>query len=786
MKSKLFFFLFVPCCLAIAQDKPDPLTRLTARMQSYLDKSPVFYTHLFFAQDKFTPGDTVFFKAHFMDQSNEPVKGRAVMQLFLINATGKVADKILFNTKDGVGYSQLVLPDSLSAGRYRLVALNDWMRNFGAASFFEEEISVVRGKELRRKSEPVGVRFFAEGGQLVESIPNKVAVFSTRPNTQFTIADDSLREITTVSVDQRGIGFFVFTPLAGRSYSAVAVEGGARFALPVAQKDGVSMLLTANVNREPVRLLLAMPKTSRLREQDLSLLLIAGQQIHYSATLRFSDKEAITLAIPQKKLQEGIAQLLVVDDHNNVLANRCFLVQDYDSLKDTYRLSQSLVTQRTQLRLDAVLADHYRNPRKGELTVRAVNSSLFSASEKFRSPDPDRLRDVWTARFDPANAASINTRLIAFQGFYPWKDILAAPAEFVNPHPIRTMVHKKGRAVFKTTRMPVPDSTLISVYLQRHFIGYEAVTTKNGAFDLAFLFDFFGKDEMFFMAEFKGELLKDVALEWEDEIPGVFPSETPWEETTQPDALSAFAAKNKLVSSSYRFFSQERLAKKNALANPNAEFEDEFMGADVTVNVEDYVVFPTMEELIREVIPSLQHRRVRGNSTVRVVFSIPSILPTGDPVYIIDGVMTKNSDFFLSLRPVDILTVKIEKELSKLTRLGAIGKNGIVYVQTKKQDTSERLRAVNSIVPIQGLNKPVDKKWPIYGGEVNWRMPDFRSSVYWNPSVKADATGEATVAFFLGDDVGPVEISVQGFTEDGRPFSFTEVVQVNFAPASKN
>lgn len=785
MRAKLAAAAFIALAFVARAQDNTRLEGLVSQVQSYLDKSPVLFPTLVFNQPAYVPGDTVFFKARFMDLSNRPVRGRAIMQMVLLNANGNTVDKIYFSTADGSGYSQMVLPDTLSAGRYRVVVFNDWMKNFGSSTFFEKEISIFRGKELARKIEPLKLSFFPEGGQLVQSVPGKVVVFANQPGRSLSIRDNDSLEVGRVVLDETGMGFFVFTPQPGRHYFATEDNGSTRqFPLPATVIDGMSVLVTPNQNREPVRVLLTVPRDSKLRTEELSVLVVAEQQTQFSAAVRMNEKEAVTLGIPQKKLPEGIAQLLVIDKANKVLAQRCFLVQDRDSLSHQVQISGSTFGQRALVKVDAIFKDAYRNSLKADLVVSAVNRSMFSDRDTFTPANPANVNEILTGRFNAKNWVRFNTRLIAFPGYHAWNEILmkkpVAPV-----HPLRTLVHKNGKAVFKTTGQPVPDSTIVTVYLQKHFMGYEAIADRDGKFALAFLFDFFGKDEMFYVAEHKGNLLKDVELKWDEEFFAGVGSEQ-WTEQAQTDKYSEFRKQSKLITPSYRFFSEVAQTKTNSLANPNAEYEDEFMGADVTVNVEDYVVFPTMEELIREVIPSLQHRRVRGNSTVRVVFSVPSILPTGDPVYIIDGVMTKNSDFFLSLRPADILTMKIEKELNKLTRLGAIGKNGIVYVQTKKQDTAERLRAVNTMIPILGLSKPVERKWPVYETAADWRKPDFRSSVYWNPSVKTDASGEATLTFYLGDDVGPVEISIQGFTEDGRPFSFTEQVHVNFAPTAKN
>ena len=186
-----------------------------------------------------------------------------------------------------------------------------------------------------------------------------------------------------------------------------------------------------------------------------------------------------------------------------------------------------------------------------------------------------------------------------------------------------------------------------------------------------------------------------------------------------------------------------------------------------------------MIELIREIIPSLQHRKLGGKTTVRVLLSEASIRPIGDPLYVIDGIMTKNTDYFLSMNPSDILTLKIVKDISKLRRFGAMGKNGMVLIQTKKLDL-QKLKSGSTTLPVTGLSKPVDFRPLDHSNDAGNKLPDFRSTLYWAPTVKTAATGKANFSFYASDDTGPLVIKVLGMTADGRPFNASTRINVSF------
>ena len=46
---------------------------------------------------------------------------------------------------------------------------------------------------------------------------------------------------------------------------------------------------------------------------------------------------------------------------------------------------------------------------------------------------------------------------------------------------------------------------------------------------------------------------------------------------------------------------------------------------------------------------------------------------------------------------------------------------------------------------------------------------DHRRTLYWNPAVKADRRGEATIEFYNNSSCRHITVSAEGITADGRP-----------------
>ena len=251
-------------------------------------------------------------------------------------------------------------------------------------------------------------------------------------------------------------------------------------------------------------------------------------------------------------------------------------------------------------------------------------------------------------------------------------------------------------------------------------------------------------------------------------------------ETEQSDPYGEYKLKKKVIDKSFTFFTTPDKKIDEKIANPNIEFEDELGGVDVNIKVDDFLVFPTMSDLIHEVIGGLQTRSgTAGKPTVRVVFirNTYTVIPKGDPLYIIDGIFTKNTDFFLGLNPEDIYTIKLVNKENKLQRFGGLGKYGIVLVQTKKS-VAKQVIENSTMFPVSGLSPEVEFKTPFYSGVNSSRKPDLRSSIYWSPKVSASSNGKARLKFYASDDAAPILIEVFGFTNDGRFFSAQKTIGV--------
>ncbi len=149
----------------------------------------------------------------------------------------------------------------------------------------------------------------------------------------------------------------------------------------------------------------------------------------------------------------------------------------------------------------------------------------------------------------------------------------------------------------------------------------------------------------------------------------------------------------------------------------------------------------------------------------RILIRGVNTLGNNDPLYIIDGVPTKQPQIFQSLNPSTIESVQILKDASAASIYGSRASNGVIIVTTKDgSGTGEQLSVeFNSSVSIQ-TTKPQQQDMlnaeqrgiALWQGSVNDRTdPGVHSAIYtydWNNDFDNPVLNSVNVQPFVGGD----------------------------------
>ena len=84
------------------------------------------------------------------------------------------------------------------------------------------------------------------------------------------------------------------------------------------------------------------------------------------------------------------------------------------------------------------------------------------------------------------------------------------------------------------------------------------------------------------------------------------------------------------------------------------------------------------------------------------------------------------------------------------------------------------------VYPSGGYQEPVAFYSPKYdkGNKDNVLIPDFRSTLYWNPSLQTDSSGECDFLFYSADKATTYKVVIEGLTEEGEMVYETREIEI--------
>ncbi len=199
---------------------------------------------------------------------------------------------------------------------------------------------------------------------------------------------------------------------------------------------------------------------------------------------------------------------------------------------------------------------------------------------------------------------------------------------------------------------------------------------------------------------------------------------------------------------------------------------------DVELVLADYIKLPVMSEIIFELLPGVSLKTKKSGDEISVTYRIGDIQFTTLPCLMIDGVIIKDASLIVNLDPeiVEKIDVIREKYL-----VGRYFFPGIINVITKAGDFScVSLPDYMIRMPYRVIDQVSTFISPDYSSvqRRDSRIPDYRNTLYWNPSVKTDKEGKARVEFFSSDNKADYVINIEGITGNGKVFSAQKILKV--------
>ncbi|HLN56136.1 MAG TPA: hypothetical protein VK207_09090 [Bacteroidales bacterium] len=194
----------------------------------------------------------------------------------------------------------------------------------------------------------------------------------------------------------------------------------------------------------------------------------------------------------------------------------------------------------------------------------------------------------------------------------------------------------------------------------------------------------------------------------------------------------------------------------------------------IEIRLSDFVELPTMSEIFLELVPDVSLRQRRTGYELLITDRISDRRFVFYPKPMIDGVIVRDASDIASIAPELVEKIDIVK---RKYLVGDYMFDGIVNVITKTADFSCIQIPDYMVRTSYMIAKPVLVfVSPGYSGneKIKSRIPDYRNTLYWNPSVP----DSNAIEFWSSDNKMKYLVNIQGVTAGGKPFSIRKIVSV--------
>lgn len=278
MKRLLLLISCLACVSAAAQEQlPDSLRRLLGyayAASSFGKALPQEKVHLHLDNTSYYRADRIWFGCYVVEAgTNRPTALSRTLHVELLNPGGTVIEKKVLPIVGGRCNGNFALTHlPFYSGFYEIRAYTKYMLNFGEETVCSRTIPVFDEPEdpadtadkrmmrprtasgkypsrrtFAKRGGSVNVRFFPEGGNLVEGLPSRVAFEATDADGLLLAASGTVRDRqgnvkAEFATEYGGRGAFDYTPAEGDRAEITAADGRSRrVELPEMQPQGIVM-----------------------------------------------------------------------------------------------------------------------------------------------------------------------------------------------------------------------------------------------------------------------------------------------------------------------------------------------------------------------------------------------------------------------------------------------------------------------------------------------------------------------------------------------------------------
>ncbi|KDN55572.1 Plug domain-containing protein [Flavobacterium seoulense] len=752
-------------------------------------------------------GEDLWYKAYDVYAYNNKLYDNSnILYVELISPEAKIVARNKTNLELGLGAGDFQLIDSLGVktpGIYQIRAYTNWNRNYNDDFVFKKEIeiidafdddfiknnlskitsnSVVVGKTAQTSDQQTfSVDFFPEGGSLLENVGSIVGFKAQDSNgkpveVKGEVFDANNESVSFFMSAHDGMGKFPILPIEGKQYYAkIKTLAGAelRVDLPSALKQGYVL----NFKSLKGRNIVTINTNEATLGQNLNaevIIICTSRGLSYFETTQKLTATSFSFELPKDKIPEGINQLTLYDSNLKPQSERLVFIEKDQDLEVILTADKSIYKPKEKTTLNVVSKSKAGVSKSASFSLSVTDMNGLTEDKDYGMSissyflmESDIRGKVHNPGyyFDSSNLKRLDhlDNLLLTQG---WRDFLWKKLPKANDS--ITYKVEKGFTISGRVKQllgekaKVNSNVTLSLMNKKHMNFFGAKTDSIGGFKFENLM-FSGKINMFLNASNdKGKVKGEIVLDSIEKKPMLVSFEEEPINWTQ-DMFTV----TKNVNKKFTAFGvkPENILNEVKIVAPKKKRASSLYG------------IPDFSYVVDEKAP------LAGDIYNFIQYAIPGVVVDGSSVrfmrytepvhYILNGFPIYNQSDIDLLQPIDIERIEAIKGGASAALYGSDGNNGVIAIYTKPNAPK---RSENNL--FNTLKNEIDG---FYMTRVFY-MPDpqkpnveldnkaaVRNTIYWNPYVHPDTTGNAHVSFDNTDFETKVKVDLEGITATGIP-----------------
>ena len=319
------------------------------------EKYPQEKIYLHFDKSYYSAGETIWFKAYLITDNLSSTLSKTVYAE-LLDDKGTVLQKKIMPVYESGAASNFDLPDTITNTHLYVRAYTSWMLNFDSTLLYLKPIQIIPTAAAQKKvAAPTviySVTFFPEGGDMIENIESRVAFKANDQDgvpifISGNIVTETGKKITAFTAVHDGMGYFSITPAAGEKYKAVWKDkkGTAHETLlPNAKTQGVVLSVTNTT--DTLRYTLKRPDNPDENFTSYTVVAQMQQQMVYNAKVKMNVKKEVTAPILTQNFPDGVLQLTIFNAAQVPVAERLAFINhnNFSFVTDLHAVEQNITS----------------------------------------------------------------------------------------------------------------------------------------------------------------------------------------------------------------------------------------------------------------------------------------------------------------------------------------------------------------------------------------------------------------------------------------------------------